>query len=1231
MRSGGFQVCCQCDYPLSFATMTASREPSTPDLQPRPPVTGYHGKLSVPVKKTSSGLQSSATWTSNSGDYMSDTDEIANRDDFVQEYNRLAKKHGVRPLVPDPPEISEFDGIAPRRNWWSRTFRRTSSQSTEHSVKRKRSVGHVTAHMMHPKRDSLKDQDLQGLVRLCGKSFLYLPPEYAPGSLVLPTCFRATAQHLVHSGSIRVVNELYEFYCAHQAGGDVANTVRSPNLPLHINAGIHDVASLFKKFLAGLPGGILGSLSLFDALVAINSQLYTDPEFSRTKQSKLRARLIALAVGTLRSQYRRELICAVFGLLCLLGRAAETAPREDDTGRPLPTSDLMGYSALGIVFGPLLIGDMLGSHSVKLADPSSGLFLVPVSPQPKSKKEKKKAKEQPEEPPQPFWDVDKIHVVNDITEMLITNWRDVVKQMRNMDGNLSILRRRSRASISDDSRLVKNFTRTPEDGFAHHRSVDIETSEDRPPSPIASSSRAVSFKQTDRTSEALSVKKTRQTPARSPSNYTRGPNLGLLSPPREEPSSEDQEITTTTPLKSSLRSPTKSTTQSQKTSGPENHENIPPSSEGEVTTIQQVCISSAPAKSLERTRPEAEATRIEYLESGKTERDKTTHEANVSTPQRREHSRTPSKVPKPKNHEDLGVDSVKNLKPKFSCDLDSMTACTVVPGAKILSGTSTMHYRPKTSYTDSTTESTNVGSASRSIRSTQGKEHQNTQRLAIGSAHIVTPDQMDGAVDVALTRNLCRGSFRDLKDQFEARNNGVNRPSSYPIWKSRSRIDLPLHNDANAHHQTPSLDTPRKGSPVSAFGSRDDLKRGAGKVLGLAAKFDSAAKTSRFVPVGEGGECKYRREAAGLVSPYTSNPSPTHSITTTSTPASLMCRSRDPMVLPSNVENSRKSKIPRPQHADSGGRSAREFGPEPARTGTGSTPSHPERSMLLTPSKPPIKEVSEATVVSLAQLDGSPRDCLSKIPRPAPTLSPGHELTPVAYHSSPIMPTATTSSNSGLPRLSQYSMTPSSGEPLSYIQKTSLHNLSFSPSNGLGRGRNASSLRDQIRSLRQELSAKNEECVQLRLDFEERRKASEVNEILLREDLEGAKADLAKWKRRAEKAEDKVERLESTARRLHSGGRNHDFSFVSGLPDAIDISERAPQYQTLSPRMNQSARRAPENIRPTGPPFLMGGDAMSDCSGSTVVRNIRGAEEGHWAPFDEQVGIPAPIPMDEFL
>lgn len=328
-------------------------------------------------------------------------------------------------------------------------------------------------------------------MRLCGKSFLYLPTEYTPGSLILPTCFRATAQYLVQHGqsfplltfgcankvancptapetrgifripgSVRIVNELYEFYCAEQAE-DVASTVRSPNLPTHIDVSIHDVASCFKKFLAGLPGGILGSLSLFDALIAINSQLYSDPEFSRTKQSKIRARLIALAIGTLRSQFRRELICAVFGLLCLLGRAAENAPREDEYGRPLPTSDLMGYNALGIIFGPLLVGEMLGSHAVKLADPSSGLFIVPVSPSPTSKKDKKKTKESvSDETPQVFLDVDKIHIANDITEMLITNWRDVVRQMRNLEEDMSILRRRSLTSASmDEPRHASSVSR----------------------------------------------------------------------------------------------------------------------------------------------------------------------------------------------------------------------------------------------------------------------------------------------------------------------------------------------------------------------------------------------------------------------------------------------------------------------------------------------------------------------------------------------------------------------------------------------------------------------------------------------------------------------------------------------------------------------------------------------------------------------------------------------------
>ena len=230
-------------------------------------------------------------------------------------------------------------------------------------------------------------------------------------------------------GSVRVVNELYDFYSATAEDEDITGTVRSPNLPLHIKCGVHDVASMLKRLLAGLPGGILGDMSLFDAFVAIHSQLHGDPEFNRTKRSKLRARLIALAVGTLKSRLRRELICAVFGLLCLIGRSAETAPREDDRGRPLPTSDLMGYSALGIIFGPLLIGDQIDTYSMKLADPAAGLILLPVTPPRPRDGVRRKSSPGGRRPSTPL-SVDKIHVANDIAEMLITHWRDVVRQMK---------------------------------------------------------------------------------------------------------------------------------------------------------------------------------------------------------------------------------------------------------------------------------------------------------------------------------------------------------------------------------------------------------------------------------------------------------------------------------------------------------------------------------------------------------------------------------------------------------------------------------------------------------------------------------------------------------------------------------------------------------------------------------------------------------------------------------
>ncbi|KAI1197215.1 hypothetical protein F5X97DRAFT_334192 [Nemania serpens] len=444
--------------------------------------------------------QSSNTWTSSSEnpDLPPGEDGEDDRAQFVLEYNQLAQRGR-----------SNGSFSSRRSSWLSKMLRQASEQSQQTTIKpdnsslrHQRGLGDVTSNFGHNhKQDGLKNQDLRALIRLCGKSPLFLPTDYAPFSLMLPTCIRALAQALVQHGnprftltfyiaetrgifripgSTRVVNTLYDYYCTYGDTDSVSSTTRCPTLPTHIRCDAHDIASTFKKFLAGLPGGILGSLSLFDALVAIHSQLQGDAEVHWTKESKLRARLIALAIGTVKSQNQRELICAVFGLLCLVGRVAKNAPREDESGRPLPSADLMGYNALGIVFGPLLIGDAIDNYQMKMADPSAGLVLLPVSP-PRSRKERHKhrhkhgdkvrrrhAKRHAADTPSSFT-VDKIHIANSITEMLIVHWREVVVD-------------------STPSSTSENFCLQipPHLGHAHPRSVSSSTA-----SPTPTTSRAL--------------------------------------------------------------------------------------------------------------------------------------------------------------------------------------------------------------------------------------------------------------------------------------------------------------------------------------------------------------------------------------------------------------------------------------------------------------------------------------------------------------------------------------------------------------------------------------------------------------------------------------------------------------------------------------------------------------------------------------------------------------------
>ncbi|RFN45835.1 putative rho-gtpase-activating protein 6 [Fusarium flagelliforme] len=486
-------------------------------------------------------VHTSKTWTNSSGDHniLNDTDELDDRAAFVQEYNRLAKKNGVRILVIDDFDFRGLD--SPRKQGWIyRILRSSSNQNGTDTTppaqgpRHKRSVSDLAHNLVH-RRETPKMIDLQSMIRISGKSMFYLPAEHAPSALVLPTCLRATAHHLAQHvttrgifripGSIRVVNMLFDYYCCTEHGQvDITSTtVRCANLPMHVQASVHDVASTFKRLLSVIPGGILGSLSLFDAFVAIHSQLQGDPEFPRTKHTKVRARLIALAIGTVESQFRRELICAVFGLLSLIGRVAEISPREDDDGRTLPTGDLMGYNALGIVFGPLLLGDLLGLYSMKLATPKTGLLVLPLR-SPKSRQDRRIRKTLENELPSPPT-MDKILVANTIAEMLIANWRDVVRQMQSLGINRHEPRPISPTSDAQENNFV---IRKPvgwdrewrDQGDDNNREMSPE-----PPTPTLGMPKQRSRNRSS-ASRKLGIK----------------PSIGYLSPTVEEAHSNEEEL-----------------------------------------------------------------------------------------------------------------------------------------------------------------------------------------------------------------------------------------------------------------------------------------------------------------------------------------------------------------------------------------------------------------------------------------------------------------------------------------------------------------------------------------------------------------------------------------------------------------------------------------------------------------------------------------------------------------
>lgn len=593
--------------------------------------------------------------------------------------------------------------------------------------------------------------------------------------------------------------------------------------------------------------------------------------------------------------------------------------------------------------------------------------------------------------------------------------------------------------------------------------------------------------------------------------------------------------------------------------------------------------------------------------------------------------------------------------PQLATGLDPMIAFQ--PGMKILRAPSTMRSQPRSSHVDSDVTPAKLRSSvwrtsSRGSGDSVAMAHYEPMKASDSGSkpEKVAPDQMDGAADILITVPSSRSSVRDLRGEFEKRRVRDSQASSLPVSKSRIQPRAAV-NKKNGQGKKPSWATPHKSSPKSTFTGRRGVRPCASRVMGLAAMFDTAAKASPYLPTPGGVVQQKRRETAGVVSPYTSNPSPhapAQSMTSVSTPVSLLSPRRLSIHLSAAGSSGKKSLIPR-LHNQSATPSTGKM--ERRVTPVSVVPRHDESrvsitishkpSRMFTPSRLPVKKrVSPHEPPSLPQLDG-----LSSTKQSVLQLNAQQEIPPVGYYSCPIPQTKAIGGRREIPQLSQHSTSSRYSEERGHSRELS----SLGPA--LSRVRSASSLRELIRSLRSELSSKNEDCAQLRFELEESRKMREVNEILLREDVDRGREETQKWRRRAEKAEKKLDKYEALAmqikeardrgpgrsgyRRGQQGNTADDYSFMSGS-DQLTNSDRAAS-QPLTARMNQSVRRTPP-VGANSANSMGTCDGFSECSSSTVVRTHVGPDEngpasggGLWSAVDELVVFASPGLLDEPL
>ena len=203
------------------------------------------------------------------------------------------------------------------------------------------------------------------------------------------------------------------------------------------------MASVFKKILIGLPGGLLGSLELFEAFRDILHHLNLNPDMPDPERTTLRARLIALAIMSVTSTYRVYLIQAVLGLVAYFASEAERIqadiPIMDGQEQPSQANtELMSYQSFGVVLGPLLLGDLTNNIDISSRESQEDATGPSTDTAKKAKKHKRNmALHKLEKDANLTAQVDRANLTAGIMHLLLLNWKDVVKQLQHIHGTFS--------------------------------------------------------------------------------------------------------------------------------------------------------------------------------------------------------------------------------------------------------------------------------------------------------------------------------------------------------------------------------------------------------------------------------------------------------------------------------------------------------------------------------------------------------------------------------------------------------------------------------------------------------------------------------------------------------------------------------------------------------------------------------------------------------------------------